>query len=488
MKRCDNALFANEITTCGSRSLLSLLFTAKLIVYVKKKSLMLTMRRLIRDNRTPRSTSYLSSVRMCSITAATPAPGAASHVVLRDPLGQVDVRAWIENVDVERAARDQLMKLSRLGDIIKHPIAAMPDIHFGNGTTVGTVIPTTRAVIPASVGVDIGCGMLALKTTLTSDDLPNNLADLRLAIEGAVPHGRTHNGQDTNDAGSWQTDFPARVAQVWKTQLEPRFKVITTKQPDISRSNNINHLGTLGTGNHFIELCLDESSMVWVMIHSGSRGVGGRIGSIFIQQAKKEMGALISGLPDADFAYLREGTTSFDDYVEAVGWAQDYAKWNRDLMAENVVLAMRKFPGMKPFDTVGIAVNCHHNYVERCTLPDGADVWITRKGATSARVGELAVVPGSMGAKSYIVTGLGNELSYNSCSHGAGRKFSRGESTRRFTLEDHERTTRGVECRKDKDVLDETPMAYKDIDAVMNAQRDLVSVVHTLKQFLCVKG
>jgi tRNA-splicing ligase RtcB len=411
-----------------------------------------------------------------------------SFSILRAPESRVDVHAWVENVEVERTARDQIMKLAQMGDIIRHPIAAMPDIHFGNGTTVGTVIPTTRAVIPASVGVDIGCGMLAMKTTLTAADIPSRIAELRLAIEVAVPHGRTHNGKETNDAGSWRSAIPDRVAEVWKKELEPRFKVITAKREEIARSNHINHLGTLGTGNHFIELCLDEQQYVWVMIHSGSRGVGGRIGSIYIELAKKEMGQLISRLPDANFAYLREGTPSFDDYVEAVGWAQDYARWNRCLMGELVLDAMRSFPGMKTFSTVDIAVNCHHNYVEHTTLPCGDPVWITRKGATSARAGELAVIPGSMGAKSYIVRGKGNARSYNSCSHGAGRKFSRGESTRRFTLEDHERATAGVECRKDKDVLDETPMAYKDVDAVMHAQRDLVEVVHTLKQFLCVKG
>jgi len=414
-----------------------------------------------------------------------------STLLRNDPqyaVGDVDVRGWLGRVEVERAAKEQIGKLSQMSSVIRYPIAVMPDLHFGNGTTVGTVIPISQAVIPSAVGVDIGCGMLAVETTLTEKDLPGQLAELRLNIEAAVPHGRTHNGRDTVDAGCWRNSIPDDVAQVWKAELEPRFKKLCVMRPDIERSNHINHLGTLGTGNHFIEVCLDERGHVWVMLHSGSRGVGSRIGGIFIELAKQEMRNLISTLPDQDLAYLKEGTKGFDEYVFAVGWAQDYARLNRELMAKKVIEALRTTPSIPPFSIVGSAVNCHHNYVEQCVLSGKDTVWLTRKGATSAKLGELAVIPGSMGAKSYIVRGKGNAESYCSCSHGAGRKYSRGEAVRRFTLEDHERSTMGVECRKDADVLDETPLAYKDIDLVMEAQEDLVEIVHTLKQVVCVKG
>jgi tRNA-splicing ligase RtcB (3'-phosphate/5'-hydroxy nucleic acid ligase) len=370
------------------------------------------------------------------------------------------------------------------------------------------VVPTYRAIIPAAVGVDIGCGMLAVKTTLVEEDLPTNLTALRIAIEEAVPHGRTHNGDPHNDAGSWCNDIPSNVAKVWKASLEQEFQRLCVKRPALVTSNHINHLGTLGTGNHFIEICVEEHSggaaavkerqggrSIWLMLHSGSRGVGGRIGSMFITVAKQDMGALVSNLPDTDLSYLTEGTAHFEEYMRAVHWAQNFARLNRELMMENLIQSIRASRLLKtPLLTTSMAVNCHHNYVEKYTLPSfhegsvGESVWLTRKGATSARKGELAVIPGSMGTRSYIVQGKGNEASYQSCSHGAGRRFSRGESKRRFTVADHELSTAGVECRKDESVLDETPAAYKPIDAVIDAQSDLVSVVCTLKQILCVKG
>ncbi|EAN98009.1 hypothetical protein C3747_40g226 [Trypanosoma cruzi] len=420
--------------------------------------------------------------------------GLLPYDVLRGEGSNVEVRAWIKGVEVERSAHEQLIQLSRMGEIIRHPIAVMPDVHTGHGATVGTVIPTTRALIPASVGVDIGCGMIAVKTTLTPEDLPGSLVGLRLAIEIAVPHGRTHNGRSGLDAGSWRGELPKNVVDIWNLHLRKGFEEICAMQKSIEASNHISHLGTLGGGNHFIEICIDDDVKndaqrphVWVMLHSGSRGVGNRIGTVFIELAKKDMGNHITQLPSAELAYLREGSPHFDQYVKAVDWAQRYAKWNREIMLQNVLQAMRSYLP-QPFGVDATAINCHHNYIERVELSPQNSVWLTRKGATSARGGEMAVIPGSMGTKSYIVRGKGSPLSYSSCSHGAGRLYSRGETKRRFTLEDHEAATADVECRKDTDVLDETPLAYKKIDDVMRAQGDLVEVVCALKQILCVKG
>jgi tRNA-splicing ligase RtcB len=395
------------------------------------------------------------------------------------------VKMWTEGVPVEPEARQQLLNTARMPFIYKH-IAVMPDVHLGKGSTIGSVIPTLGAVIPAAVGVDIGCGMMAAKTTLSADDLPDNLGPLRSAIEKAIPHGltpktRSYKGRD---AGSWH-DTPTTVDAAW-LQLKDEFDVICQKTPKLRHTNNYKHLGTLGTGNHFIEVCLDEQGAVWFMLHSGSRGVGNAIGTYFIELAKQDMRTHIANLPDQDLAYLKEGTKHYDDYVEAVGWAQRFARINREVMMHALIAAVRTVI-RKPFETHLEAVNCHHNYVQR-EHHFGHDVLVTRKGAVSAREGELGIIPGSMGAKSYIVRGKGNPESFHSCSHGAGRAMSRTEAKRRFTQADQERATRGVECRKDAAVIDEIPMAYKDIDAVMLAQRDLVEVVHTLKQVVCVKG
>jgi len=401
-----------------------------------------------------------------------------NHQFVLGPNG-TPIRLWINGVDVEPEALQQLSDVS-LMPFIHRWVAAMPDVHVGMGATIGSVIPTVGAIIPAAVGVDIGCGMSAVMTTLMASDLPDNLHDIRTAIEKAVPHGRTMG----RDEGAWG-EIPPRVAEVWES-LRERFKKITNKYPKLNRTNNINHLGTLGTGNHFIELCLDEHQHVWVMLHSGSRGVGNAIGSFFIEQAKKEMERWFIHLPNKDLAYLPEGSQLFDDYVYAVHWAQDFAKLNRDIMMENVIAALRSQIS-KPFSITETAVNCHHNYVAH-EHHYGKMVLVTRKGAVRARKGDLGIIPGSMGAKSYIVRGLGNPESFHSCSHGAGRKMSRTAAEKLFTVEDHIRATEGIECRKDKSVIDETPMAYKDIDAVMEAQKDLVEIVHTLKQVVCVKG
>jgi len=391
------------------------------------------------------------------------------------------IKMWTLGVPVEEDAKTQLANTAKMPFIFKH-MAVMPDVHVGKGSTVGSVIPTLRAVIPAAVGVDIGCGMMAAKTTLTASDLPDGLAALRAAIESAVPHGRT---VGKRDKGSWGDTPPANVDVAW-SELRLQFSKITEKYPVLEKTNNRLHLGTLGTGNHFIEVCLDETDSVWFMLHSGSRGVGNAIGSRFIELAKKDMRTWMINLPDQDLAYFPEGTQHFDDYVEAVEWAQNFARLNREVMMQNVVNAVRKVVP-QPFETHVEAVNCHHNYVSR-ENHFGENILVTRKGAVRARKGELGIIPGSMGARSYIVRGLGNEESFHSCSHGAGRRMSRTEARKRFSVADHVAATAGVECRKDEDVIDETPAAYKDIDAVMHAQRDLVEVVHTLKQIVCVKG
>lgn len=392
------------------------------------------------------------------------------------------IKMWTQGVPVEGEAKQQLLKTASMPFIFKH-LAVMPDVHLGKGSTIGSVIPTRGAIIPAAVGVDIGCGMIAVRTSLTASDLPDNLAGLRSAIEQAVPHGRTV-GRAQRDKGAWNST-PQDVDAHW-AHLAPRFKKLTDKYPQLLKTNNHQHLGTLGTGNHFIEVCLDEQQRVWVMLHSGSRGVGNAIGSLFIALAQKDMQRHISNLPDRDLAYFEEGSKHFNDYMEAVSWAQDYAHHNREVMMNRVLAALSKII-TKPFATRQEAVNCHHNYVQKETH-FGESVLVTRKGAVSAQKGQMGIIPGSMGAKSFIVRGLGNEDSFCSCSHGAGRTMSRSAAKKRFTVDDQIRATAHVECRKDSDVIDEIPMAYKDIDAVMAAQSSLVEIVHTLRQVVCVKG
>jgi tRNA-splicing ligase RtcB (3'-phosphate/5'-hydroxy nucleic acid ligase) len=396
----------------------------------------------------------------------------------------VPIKAWVKGVPLEDVARKQLVNVSQLPFIFKW-VAAMPDVHWGIGATVGSVIPTKGAIIPAAVGVDIGCGMMAVQTDLNARELPDNLHAIRTAIEEAVPHGRTQHG-GRGDVGAWHI-IPERNLNAWGGELKARYEAIVEKHPKLDRGNHSNHLGTLGTGNHFIEVCLDESELVWFMLHSGSRGVGNRMGSYFIELAKRDMGRLVGNLPDKDLAYLEEGTEHFDDYVEAVEWAQDFARTNRDLMMEQIIEAVRNSGEVRPFTARVQAINCHHNYVAS-ERHYGQKIFVTRKGAVRAQDGDLGIIPGSMGARSFIVRGKGHPESFMSCSHGAGRAMSRGEAKRRFTVEDHLRMTEGVECRKDAGVIDETPAAYKSIDAVMAAQSDLVEIVHTLRQVVCVKG
>ncbi|HEX4303896.1 MAG TPA: RtcB family protein [Rhizomicrobium sp.] len=394
--------------------------------------------------------------------------------------GQVPIFAWTNGVPVEDAARQQLINAASLPFIHDH-IAVMPDVHFGRGATVGSVLPTKGAIVPAAVGVDIGCGMMAVKTSLTASDLPDSLSAIRSDIERAVPHG----GQGAG--GGWKGKpggIPNAIATRWRG-LEDRFKAICARTPHLEKENSLIHLGSLGSGNHFIELCLDEAQHVWVMLHSGSRGIGNAIGRTYIEKARELLTQRAVHIPDKDLAWLAEGEPEFDAYVEAMLWAQDFAMENRKAMIERVLRVLRE--ALTGFTTEKMAVNCHHNYVSR-ERHFGADVWVTRKGAVKAGKGDLGIIPGSMGAKSFIVRGLGNPDSFESCSHGAGRALSRTEAKRRFTVEDHERATAGIECRKDIGVLDETPMAYKDIDAVMAAQSDLVEIVHALRQVVCVKG
>lgn len=389
--------------------------------------------------------------------------------------GRVPVKIYTDQIEPD--ALRQLNNLARL-DIVHGHVAAMPDVHSGIGTTVGAVIATRNAIIPAAVGVDIGCGMNAIRLSLRVDQLPDNLRSLRSAIESAVPVG-----------------FEAHAVPALKrsqlTAMERGLEAIVARHPGIAKMQRqfsrtwALQLGTLGGGNHFIELCGDESGQVWVMLHSGSRGIGNVIGRYFIELARKEMRGHLAQLPDLDLAYFSEGSSHFDDYVAAVGWAQDYAILNRKEMMRLVVSALRS--RLPPFEPTAEAINCHHNYVTR-EFHFNADVYVTRKGAIRAGAGELGIIPGSMGTKSYIVRGMGNPESLCSCAHGAGRRMSRTAAKKKFTREDLERQTKGVECRKDNGVLDEIPAAYKDIDEVMQNQSDLVAIVHVLKQFICVKG
>ncbi len=391
--------------------------------------------------------------------------------------GGVPIRSWTRGVAFEAGAQRQLRNVARLPFVHSH-VAAMPDVHFGVGATVGSVIPTVGAIVPAAVGVDIGCGMVAQRTSLDASGLPDSLKDLRREIEQAVPHGG-----GKGSLGAWR-EAPKRVGRAWRG-LSDAYARIVDRHDKVAHRRPVEQLGTLGSGNHFIEVCLDEEDRVWVMLHSGSRGAGNRIGTHFIHLARREMERHQVRLPDRNLAYLREGSELFDDYVAAVGWAQDYARANRDLMLAAVLDALRAH--LPPFRLEAAAIDCHHNYVAR-EHHFGRDVLLTRKGAVRAGEGDLGIIPGSMGARSFIVRGKGNPQSFHSCSHGAGRVMSRTEARRRVSLDEHRRATRDVECRKDRAVLDETPSAYKPIDRVMEAQRDLVDVVHELRQVVCVKG
>lgn len=394
----------------------------------------------------------------------------------KTPSGQGTAKLWNSQGDFDPLAMQQLTNLSELPVVYKH-VANMPDTHAGYGVPIGSVVATDRAIIPSAVGVDIGCGMYALRLSLRAEDLPDNLRSTRLAIEAAIPHGRAGWGE-----------LPKLVEKRWQNSLQKGFEDITAKRPEFLKANHINHLGSLGGGNHFIELCLDEMDRVWVMLHSGSRGIGNSIGRRFINAAKEEAEKyrITDYLPDGDLAYLVENTEIFDDYVEAMLWSQEFAKINREIMM-TMVLGILVRELQQPFQVMDEAINCHHNYAEK-EHHFGKNVWVTRKGAVRAREGDLGIIPGSMGAKSFIVRGLGNKDSFCSCSHGAGRVMSRTQAKKEVSMEDHRAALAHVEARVDAGTLDETPSAYKDIDKVMAAQEDLVRVEYTLRQILNVKG
>lgn len=397
------------------------------------------------------------------------------QVKFDDSRQKVPIKLWTDGVPVEYQAMAQLINTSSMPFIFKH-LAVMPDVHLGRGSTVGSVIPTQGAVIPAAVGVDIGCGMMAMKTDLTANDLPTNLKGVRDKIEEYIPVGFS----------AHKTVQGAR-ANIWQAMtMHPGYATVQAAR--IKDATAPSQLGTLGSGNHFIEICLDEFQTVWIVLHSGSRGIGNKIGQHFIEVAKRDMRIHFINLPDQDLAYLSEGTQHFDDYMSAVEWAQDYATYNRKIMLDLVILALRDALGRSvTHNLYEPIVSCHHNYVSR-ENHFGHNVLVTRKGAVRARVGDLGVIPGSMGAKSFIVRGRGNSESFESCSHGAGRKMSRTAAKERVSVDDFREAVAGVECRTDTGVLDEAPQAYKDIDAVMAAQQDLVEILYTLRQVVCVKG
>lgn len=403
----------------------------------------------------------------------------ANYITISDK-----IKAWTRYVPFEEQARIQVSNIASLPIIFKH-VAIMPDVHLGKGATVGSVIPTKKAIIPSAVGVDIGCGMMAVRTNINSTHLPENLHSLRIAIENAIPVG----------FGKWhETNIPKIAVAKWQRELLADYKVILQRHAKLGinkktqqRSvNDFYHLGTLGGGNHFIEISLDEVGAVWFILHSGSRGIGNCIGQYFIELAKQDMHDQLGSLPDKELAYFKEGSPHFDDYFFALNWAQRYARANRDVMMDILIGVVSKYLNLNISCDV-YAVNCHHNYVS-VESHFGEEIFVTRKGAVSAKKNELGIIPGSMGAKTFIVRGLGNKESFCSCSHGAGRIMSRNQAKKIISLSEHKIATTGVECRKDKLVLDESPRAYKNIDDVMKSQEDLVEILFTLKQVLCVKG
>jgi tRNA-splicing ligase RtcB len=390
------------------------------------------------------------------------------------------IKTWTRGVPVEEQAMRQLRNVAAMPFIHQH-VAAMPDVHWGMGATVGSVIATKGAIIPAAVGVDIGCGMAAVRLAgARATDLPDSLGQIRSEIEHTVPVGF-----GKHLPGQWNRRAVEPMLTPFAKWLTERHPKLLAGRKDPLEMIVLSQFGTLGGGNHFIELCVDEADGLWVMLHSGSRGIGNAIGQYFIERAKADMRRWMINLPDEDLAYLSEGSDHFADYVAAVDWAQGYAANNRDEMLRRILIVLHRH--LPPFREREEVINCHHNYVAR-EEHFGEDVLVTRKGAVRARQGDLGIIPGSMGARSYIVRGKGDPDSFHSCSHGAGRKMSRSEAKRTFSVDDHAKATEGVECRKDIAVIDETPGAYKDIDLVMAAQSDLVEIVHTLKQVLCVKG
>ncbi|RZS45187.1 tRNA-splicing ligase RtcB [Herbihabitans rhizosphaerae] len=383
---------------------------------------------------------------------------------------RVDIKMWTRPETVEDQAMGQLRNISALPWVFKH-VAVMPDVHFGKGATVGSVIAMRDAVSPAAVGVDIGCGMTAVRTSLRANDLPASLAHLRSRIEARVPVGfGMHKASVFNDGD----------ANDWDTFWRGFDQLTTAVKSKMDRA--LHQMGTLGGGNHFLEVCLDEHDQVWIMLHSGSRGIGNLLAQHHIEVARAL--AHNAELPDPDLAVFLAGTDEMREYRHDLYWAQDYARRNRAVMTRLVCDVLRQQFDAVTFDE---PISCHHNYVAE-EHHYGEDVLVTRKGAIRAGRGDLGIIPGSMGTGSYIVRGLGNPESFESASHGAGRRMSRNKARKQFTEQDLVEQTAGVECRKDAGVVDEIPGAYKNIDEVLNNQGDLVEVVAKLKQVLCVKG
>jgi tRNA-splicing ligase RtcB len=385
----------------------------------------------------------------------------------------VPIRLWAPAHEVDSNVIAQLKNVAAL-PWVAHHVAVMPDVHAGRGATVGSVIAMHGAVAPAAVGVDIGCGMAAVQTSLTSTDLPDDLRRLRNAIERAIPVGKgAHKQAAWEEAGDELRAAGAAAMEGYRGRAAPVHGL----------GNKVAcQLGTLGGGNHFIEVCLDTNDGVWLMLHSGSRGIGAALAEHHMEVARRLNHN--QALEDRDLAVFLAGTPAFEAYRRDLYWAQEYARLNRRLMLHLLEQVMRRLWPRLSLDT---PISCHHNYVAE-EVHFGDELLVTRKGAIRAGPGEPGIIPGSMGAKSYIVRGLGNAASFESASHGAGRRMSRTEARRRFTVADLREQTEGVECRKDHGVIDEAPKAYKNIDRVMEQQRDLVEVVAELKQVLCVKG
>ena len=384
-----------------------------------------------------------------------------------------NIVSWLPAEQIEDSAMQQIENLSRLPFIFKH-VAVMPDCHFGMGATVGSVIPTHRAIIPAAVGVDIGCGMIAVKTPLKREDLPDDLSDIRKAIEHQVPLSAGHYNRSV------------------KKTAKPRIEQLEAKAAELDRldfydkidKNWRKQLGSLGSGNHFIEVVLDEEDYAWAFLHSGSRGVGNRIATHHIKIAKALMEKWYVNLPDADLAYLVENTPEFDDYLADLDWAQEFALLNRAEMMERIIKLLQYRCG--DFEEVE-RIECHHNFTKR-EHHFGQNILVSRKGAIEAREGQLGLIPGSMGTRSYVVRGKGNASSFNTAPHGAGRRLSRGNARNTFTMEDFDRDMVGIEVNRSEAFLDELPGAYKDIDLVMEQSADLVEILHTFRQIVNVKG
>ncbi len=389
----------------------------------------------------------------------------------------VPVKIWSNIEAVESSAIDQLVNTANLPFVFKH-VAAMPDVHLGFGATIGSVVATKGAICPAAVGVDIGCGMAAVRTDLDPKIVQDKITAIRLSIERSIPVGHEGNRTLTKGVEGWKQ---------WK-DWDKLTVIGQDKDHKAMFARAQSQLGSLGGGNHFIEICLDTNNSVWVMLHSGSRNVGKVVAERHIDKAKSTMRQMFISLPDPELAYFAQGTDDFKNYLADLEWCQDYAAQNRREMMERVLKDLSyAIHGEPDAITTDIKVNCHHNYASR-ENHYGENVIVTRKGAVRAREGDLGIIPGSMGTRSYIVRGLGNPESFHSCSHGAGRIMSRGEAKRRFNLADLSAQTLGVECRKDEGVLDEIPGAYKNIDEVMANQSDLVEILHELKQILCIKG